>query len=486
MKKTLSEKLFKEKCFINGEWVNADSGQKDEITNPSDLSILGSVPRMGEAETTRAVEAANEAFKVWQAKTGKERSIILRKWFDLIMSHQEDLATILTMEQGKPHAEAKGEIAYAASFIEWFAEEAKRVNGDILPSPLPGKKIVILKQPIGVVAAITPWNFPAAMITRKCAPALAVGCPVVIKPAPDTPFTALALCELSLEAGFPPGVINCVTGDAVAIGKILTSHPLVRKLTFTGSTGIGKLLLSQCASTVKKVSLELGGNAPFIVFEDADLDEAVKGAMISKFRNTGQTCVCTNRFFVHEKVYDTFCQKLKAVVSNLKIGDGFEEGVEQGPLINMNAVKKIESHIADAKEKGAKVLIGGKRIGDKGTFFEPTIITGVTSDMMVTQDETFGPLAAIIKFNDEDEVIRLANDTPYGLAAYFYSKDLGRVWRVSESLEYGMIGVNEGMISNEIAPFGGVKESGLGREGSKYGTDDFLEIKYIMMGGLEK
>ena len=401
------------------------------------------------------------------------------------MAHQEDLAVLMTSEQGKPLAESRGEIAYAASFIEWFAEESKRVYGDVINHPQPGKRIVVLKQPIGVVATITPWNFPAAMITRKCAPALAAGCPVVIRPASQTPFSALALAELADRAGIPPGVVNVITGPSGPMGAELTSNPTVRKLSFTGSTQIGKLLMAQCASTVKKVSLELGGNAPFIVFDDADLDAAVVGAMASKYRNAGQTCVCANRLLVQDGVYDAFAAKMAAAVAGLRVGNGLEEGTQQGPLIDMRAVEKVEEHIADAVGKGAEVTVGGARHALGGSFFEPTLLTGVTTAMAVAREETFGPVAPLFRFSTEDEAIRMANDTEFGLAAYFYSRDIGRVWRVSEGLEYGIVGVNEGIISNEVAPFGGVKESGIGREGSKYGMDDFVEIKYLCMGGID-
>ncbi|MCK5717487.1 MAG: NAD-dependent succinate-semialdehyde dehydrogenase [Thiomargarita sp.] len=477
-------RLFHEQSYINGLWRDAPQKSVLEITNPADNTVIGTVPNMGRAETQEAINAAYAAFPLWRDKLAKERAAIMRQWFQLIMEHQEDLAVLMTAEQGKPLAESKGEIAYGASFIEWFAEEGKRVYGDVIPEPKQGQRIVVIKQAIGVVAAITPWNFPIAMITRKCAPALAVGCPVVIKPASATPFSALALAELAEQAGFPKGVINVITGDARQIGTELTRNPLVRKLSFTGSTEIGKLLMTQCAQTVKKISLELGGNAPFIVFDDADIDAAIEGAIASKYRNTGQTCVCSNRLLIQDTIYDEFAQKLSVAVSKLTVGDGLKGETQQGPLINMAAVEKVESHIDNAVSQGAKIIQGGKRHALGGTFFEPTILTDVTHQMQIAREETFGPVAPLFRFKTEEEAIRLANDTPFGLAAYFYSRDLGRAWRVSEALEYGMVGVNEGIISTEVAPFGGVKESGLGREGSKYGIDDFLEIKYICMGGI--
>jgi succinate-semialdehyde dehydrogenase/glutarate-semialdehyde dehydrogenase len=439
---------------------------------------------MGAKETRRAIEAAERAWAAWRAKTGKERAAIMRRWYDLVMANQDDLAVIMTSEQGKPLAESRGEVVYGASFIEWFAEEAKRVYGDTIPQHQPDKRIVVIKQGIGVVAAITPWNFPNAMITRKCAPALAAGCPVVIKPATATPLSALALAELAERAGIPKGVFNVVTGSAKEIGGEMSTNPIVRKLSFTGSTEIGKLLMAQCAGTVKKVSLELGGNAPFIVFDDADIDAAVEGAIASKYRNTGQTCVCANRLLVQDKVYGTFADKLAAAVGKLKVGNGLEAGVSQGPLIDMNAVEKVEAHIADAVGKGAKVVAGGRRHALGGTFFEPTILADVTPAMAVAREETFGPVAPLFRFKTEEEAIQMANDTEFGLAAYFYGRDIGRVWRVAEALEYGIVGINTGIISTEVAPFGGVKESGIGREGSKYGLDDFLEIKYLCMGGV--
>jgi len=475
-------RLFHEQAYINGQWVDAQ--HTIEVKNPADNAVLGTVPNMGQAETHDAIAAAHAAMPAWRNKLAKERAAIMRKWFNLIMENQQDLAILMTAEQGKPLAESQGEVAYGASFIEWFSEEAKRVYGDVIPEPIPGRRIVVIKQPIGVVAAITPWNFPNAMITRKIAPALAVGCTVVVKPAQSTPFSALALAELAEQAGIPKGVINIITGKSQPIGAELTANPLVRKLSFTGSTETGKLLMAQCADNVKKVSLELGGNAPFIVFDDADLDAAVAGAIASKYRNTGQTCVCANRLLVQEGVYDEFAAKLATAVSQLKVGNGLETGSQQGPLINMAAVEKVESHINDAISQGAHIVCGGKRHTLGGTFFEPTILSDVTPNMRIAGEETFGPVAPLFRFKTEEEAIALANDTPFGLASYFYSRDLGRVWRVAEALEYGMVGVNEGVISTEVAPFGGVKESGIGREGSKYGVDDFLEIKYVCMGGI--
>ncbi len=478
--------LFRQQCYIDGKWTDADSGETIDVTNPADGSVIGTVPKMGAKETRRAIEAANRAFPEWRAKTGKERAAILRKWFNLMISHQEDLARLMTAEQGKTLTEARGEIAYGASFIEWFAEEAKRVYGDTIPSHMADRRIIVVKEPIGVVGAITPWNFPNAMITRKCGPALAVGCTVVVKPATMTPYSALALADLAELAGIPKGVFNVVTGAAGAIGGELTSNPLVRKITFTGSTEIGKKLLEQCARTVKKTSMELGGNAPFIVFDDADIDAAIEGALQSKYRNSGQTCVCTNRFYVQDGVYTAFADKLAKAVAKLKVANGFEDGAQLGPLIETAAVAKIEEHIADATAKGARVLTGGKRHKLGGLFFEPTVLADVTQSMMVSKEETFGPLAPLIRFKTEAEVIGMANDTEFGLAAYFYSRDIGRVWRVAEALESGIVGINVGLISTEVAPFGGVKESGLGREGSKYGVDDYLEIKYLCMGGIDK
>ncbi|TAM00107.1 MAG: NAD-dependent succinate-semialdehyde dehydrogenase [Paraburkholderia sp.] len=476
--------LLQNKAFLAGEWQGADDGATLDVTNPATGALIGTVPRMGASETRRAIAAANAAWPAWRAKTAKERGAILRKWHDLMMEHADDLALILTTEQGKPLAEAKGEIGYAASFLEWFAEEGKRIYGDTIPTVAPDRRLVVTKEPIGVCAAITPWNFPSAMITRKVGPALAAGCPIIVKPAEATPFSALAMAVLAQRAGVPAGVFSVVTGDPKAIGGELTGNPTVRKLSFTGSTAVGRLLMGQCAPTVKKVSLELGGNAPFIVFEDADIDAAVAGAVASKYRNSGQTCVCTNRFYVHDKVYDTFAARLRDAVEKLKVGLGTETGVTQGPLINEAAVLKVESHIEDALAKGAQLLTGGKRHALGHGFFEPTILTGVTTAMKVARDETFGPVAPLFRFSSDEEVIKLANDTEFGLAAYFFSRDIGRVWRVAEALEYGMVGINTGLISNEVAPFGGVKQSGLGREGSHYGVDDYVVVKYLCMGGI--
>jgi len=476
--------LFRQQCFIDGQWADADSGKSVAVTNPATGETLGTIPNMGTAETRRAIEAANAAWPAWRKKTAKERAVILRKLFNLMMENQEDLAILMTAEQGKPLAESKGEIAYAASFIEWFAEEGKRTYGDVIPTFAGDKRIIVQKEPVGVVAAITPWNFPSAMITRKAGPALAAGCPIVIKPATQTPFSALALAELAQRAGIPAGVFNVVTGSAREIGGEMTANPIVRKLTFTGSTEIGKLLLSQCAQTIKKTSMELGGNAPFIVFDDADLDAAVEGAIASKYRNTGQTCVCANRLLVQDGVYDAFAAKLAAAVGRLKVGDGLKGETQQGPLIDEKAVAKVEEHIADAVKKGARIIAGGKRHALGGTFFEPTILADVTSEMMVAREETFGPVAPLFRFKNEDEAIRMANDTEFGLAAYFFSRDIGRIWKVAEQIEYGMVGINTGLISTEVAPFGGVKESGLGREGSKYGIEDYLVVKYLCLGGL--
>lgn len=476
--------LFREQCHINGQWVDADSGETIAVTNPATGETIGAIPKMGASETRRAIEAANAAYPAWRAKTAAERSAILRRWFELLLENQEDLAVLMTAEQGKPLAEARGEITYAASFLEWFAEEGKRVYGDTIPQHQPDKRIVVIKEPIGVCAAITPWNFPAAMITRKAGPALAVGCPMVVKPATQTPYSALALAELAARAGVPAGVFNVVTGASGAIGGEMTGNPIVRKLTFTGSTEIGKLLMEQCAGTVKKLAMELGGNAPFIVFNDADLDAAVEGALISKYRNTGQTCVCTNRFLVQNGIYDDFAAKLVEAVEKLKVGDGLKGETQQGPLIDLKAVEKIEEHINDAVAKGARVLCGGKRHELGRSFFQPTVLADATGNMAVAREETFGPLAPLFRFSTEEEAIRMANDTEFGLAAYFYSRDIGRVWRVAEAVEYGIVGINTGLISTAVAPFGGVKESGFGREGSKYGVDDFLEIKYLCMGGI--
>ncbi|WP_257755404.1 NADP-dependent succinate-semialdehyde dehydrogenase [Burkholderia glumae] len=474
--------LFRQQAYFAGQWQDAANGATFEVRNPATGELIGTAPLAGAAETRRAIEAANAAWPAWRKRTAKERAAILRQWYELMLAHADDLALILTTEQGKPLAEAKGEIQYAASFIEWFAEEGKRVYGDTIPTPAGDRRIVVVKEPVGVCAAITPWNFPAAMITRKVGPALAAGCPIVVKPAEATPFSALALAVLAERAGVPAGVFSVVTGEPKAIGGELTGNPTVRKLSFTGSTPIGRLLMAQCAPTVKKVSLELGGNAPFIVFDDADLDAAVAGAIASKYRNSGQTCVCTNRFYVHDKVYDAFADKLRAAVEQLKVGRSTEAGVVQGPLINEAAVLKVEAHIEDALAKGARVATGGKRHALGHGFFEPTVLTGVTPAMRVAKEETFGPLAPLFRFASDDEVVALANDTEFGLAAYFYSRDIGRVWRVAEALEYGMVGINTGLISNEVAPFGGVKQSGMGREGSHYGIDDYVVIKYLCLG----
>ncbi|MEB7642258.1 NAD-dependent succinate-semialdehyde dehydrogenase [Acinetobacter pittii] len=476
--------LFRQQAFVAGKWCDADHQQTSEILNPATLEIIGTVPNMGKAEAERAIEAAKEAWPLWKNKTAKDRSIILKKWFDLIISNADDLAFILTSEQGKPLAEAKGEILYAASFIEWFAEEAKRIYGDIIPSPYPDARIVVNKQPIGVVAAITPWNFPAAMITRKVAPALAAGCPCIVKPAPETPFTALALVDLAVQAGVPAEIFSVITGDAAHIGDAIFESDVVRKFTFTGSTPVGKMLLERSAKTLKKISLELGGNAPFIVFDDADLDAAIEGALIAKFRNAGQTCVCVNRFLVQAGIYEKFIAALSQKIQNFNIGNGLEAGHDIGPLINANAVKKVEAHIQDALDKNGRLVVGGKKHKAGELFFEPTLIADVTADMDVATQETFGPLAAVFKFETEQQAVEMANATEFGLAAYCYTKDLGRAWRMSEQLEYGMVGINKGLISNEVAPFGGIKQSGLGREGSKYGIEDYLEIKYTLFGGL--
>ena len=478
------EGLFRQQAYVDGLWVEADSRATIKVSNPASGELLGTVPCLGSAETARAIEAAERAWPAWRGKTGKERSDLLRRWFELILENRQDLAVLMTLEQGKPLAESRGEIVYGAGFVEWFAEEAKRIYGDTIPSPQADRRIVVLKQPVGVVAAITPWNFPNAMITRKCAPALAAGCPVVIKPASATPYSALALAELARRAGFPAGVINVLTGDSRAIGGELTGHPAVRKLSFTGSTQVGKVLLRQCAGTVKKVSMELGGNAPFLVFNDADLEAAVEGAMMSKFRNTGQTCVCANRILVQDAVYDAFAAQLARATRSLKVGPGLEAGVNQGPLIDRAALEKVEEHLQDAVDKGARVVSGGSRHQLGGTFFQPTVLTQVTPATKVAREETFGPLAPLFRFRSEEEAVELANRTEFGLAAYFYARDLGRVWRVAEALESGIVGVNTGIISTEVAPFGGVKESGIGREGSKYGIEEFLEIKYVCLGGI--
>lgn len=476
--------LFKQQCYIDGTWCDADSEKTLEVSNPATGDVLGTIPNMGTSETRSAIEAAETAFPLWRTKTAKERSAIVRRWSELMIKHADDLAMIMTLEQGKSLAESKGEILYAASFLEWFAEEAKRLYGDVIPQHQNDKRIIVIKEPIGVVAGITPWNFPSAMITRKAGPAIAAGCTFIVKPAKQTPYSALALAELAVRAGMPKGVFNVVTGAPQDIGDEMTSNPSVRKITFTGSTAVGKLLMKKAADTVKKVSMELGGNAPFIVFDDADIDAAVEGAMMSKYRNSGQTCVCANRLYVQASVYEEFITKLKAKVDMLKVGNGTEEGVMQGPLIDMNAVEKVETHIADALAKGGRLVSGGKRHALGGSFFEPTIISDATQDMIIAKEETFGPLAPVIKFETEEEVISWANDTEFGLAAYFYARDLGRVWRVGEALESGMVAVNSGILSTEIAPFGGVKESGIGREGSYQGIEEYVEIKYMLLGGI--
>jgi len=476
--------LFRQACYIDGRWVEATDAKTIPVDDPATGEVTGSVPNMGRGETRRAIDAAAQAFVIWRQRTAKERAGILRGWFDLMMANQEDLAYLMTVEQGKPLAESRAEVAYAAAFLEWFGEEAKRVYGDTIPGHQPDKRIVVLKEPIGVAACITPWNFPLAMITRKIGPALAAGCTVVLKPAEQTPFSALALAELGERAGIPKGVFNVITGAPVEIGAELTSNPTVRKVSFTGSTEVGKLLMAQCAGNVKRLSLELGGNAPFIVFDDADLDAAVDGAIASKYRNTGQTCVCTNRFLIQDDVYDAFAEQLSARVRELKVASGLEPGATQGPLIDDNALAKVEQHIRDAASKGAKILIGGKRHPLGGRFFEPTVLTDVNTSMEISREETFGPVAPLFRFKTEHEAIALANDTEYGLAAYFYGRDLARIWRVAEALEYGMVGINTGLISTEVAPFGGMKQSGLGREGSKYGIDEYLEVKYLCFGGI--
>jgi succinate-semialdehyde dehydrogenase/glutarate-semialdehyde dehydrogenase len=478
--------LLRSQCFINGRWTDARSGASFTVTNPADGSTLGRVSELSRQEIAEAIDAAQAAWPAWRARTASDRAALLRRWFDLIMANQQDLAAIMTAEQGKPMAESMGEIAYAASFVEWFAEEGKRVYGDTIPSHQQGTRIVVLKEPIGVCVAITPWNFPAAMITRKAAPALAAGCVMLVKPAGQTPLSALALARLAEEAGIPAGVFSVVTGPSGIIGQEFTQNPVVRKLSFTGSTEIGRLLMRQCADTIKKVSLELGGNAPFIVFDDADLDAAVQGAIACKYRNSGQTCVCANRILVQESVYDAFAAKFSAAVSSLKVGDGSEAGVEQGPLIDMQAVEKTESHIADAVSKGAEVLVGGKRHDLGGTFFQPTVLGDVTGTMRIAAEETFGPVAPLFRFATEDQAVQMANATEFGLASYFYSRDMGRIWRVCEGLEYGMVGVNTGLLSTAVAPFGGIKQSGIGREGSRYGIDEYLEIKYVCMSSVDK
>jgi succinate-semialdehyde dehydrogenase/glutarate-semialdehyde dehydrogenase len=483
--KTAQKLEFKrEAAYVNGQWIAADSGKSLPVTNPATGEQIGSVPDCGKAETARAIEAANAAFPAWRAKTAKERAKILHKLADLVEANADALGVLLTVEQGKSLAEAKGEVNFSAAYVRWFAEEAQRIYGDVIPSPWPGRRILVTKEPVGVVGAITPWNFPSSMIARKLGPALAAGCTIVIKPAAQTPYSGLAWGALAEMAGIPAGVVNVLTGSASAIGGELTSNPLVRKITFTGSTPIGKLLVEQSAKTLKKVSMELGGNAPFIVFDDADVDRAIEGAMIAKYRNSGQTCVCTNRFLVQSGIHDKFVEKLIAASNALKVGNGLEAGVQQGPLIDDKAVAKVEEHVNDALSKGAKVVAGGKRHALGGTFFEPTVMTGVTPDMLVARDETFGPLAPVFKFETEEEAVQMANDTEFGLASYFYTRDLARAFRVSEALKYGMVGVNEGLITTEVAPFGGVKESGMGKEGSKYGIEDYIDAKYVCLGGL--
>lgn len=478
--------LVRDRCYLGGEWVAADSGETIPVTDPATGEVLARVPRMGAPETRRAIDAARAAWPGWRARTAKERSAVLRRWSDLLLGNQDDLGALMTLEQGKPLAEAKGEVAYAASFIEWFAEEARRVYGDTIPAPNPDWRIVVTREPVGVTAAVTPWNFPAAMITRKAGPALAAGCPMVVKPATATPLSALALAALAERAGVPPGVFSVITGKSAEIGREMTTNPVVRKFSFTGSTEIGKQLMEQCSGTVKKVSLELGGNAPFIVFDDADMESAVDGAMASKYRNTGQTCVCANRFLVQGGVYDEFAERLADASSRLVVGPGLEGETQQGPLIDDAAVAKVEEHIRDAVDKGATVIQGGKRHPLGGTFFEPTVIANVNTQMKVAREETFGPLAPLFRFETDDEAVQLANDTEFGLAAYFYSRDIGRIWRVAERLEYGIVGINTGLISTEVAPFGGMKESGIGREGSHYGLDEFMEVKYMCMGDIDK
>ena len=476
--------LLRHQCYVNGQWIDAPDQKVIEVDNPATGEIVGTVPALGTADTRFAIEAADAAWPAWRARTGKDRAGLLRAWFELMLQHKDDLALLMTTEQGKPLAESVGEITYAASFIEWFAEEAKRVYGDVIGDPTPGSRILVYKQPIGVVASITPWNFPAAMITRKCAPALAAGCPVVIRPASQTPFSALALAELADRAGIPPGVVNVITGPSRDMGAELTSNPIVRKLSFTGSTEVGKLLMQQCAGTVKKVSLELGGNAPFIVFDDADIDRAIEGAIASKYRNAGQTCVCANRFLVQEGIYDDFSERFAKAVSELKVADGMDPSSQQGPMIDSAAVEKVKEHVADAIAKGAKLLTGGGPHELGRSFFQPTVLAEARPDMLVSREEIFGPVAPLFRFRDEEEAIAIANDTEFGLAAYFYTRDNARVWRVSEALEYGIVGVNCGVVSTEVGPFGGVKESGIGREGSKYGMDDFMELKYVRIGGI--
>ena len=476
--------LFREKCFVNGQWSDSKNGNTIKVNNPATFEIIGKVPNFSAEETKFAINNADEAFQSWKNTTAKERSIILKKWSDLIIENVDDLAKIMTIEQGKPLAEAKGEILMGASYIEFYAEEAKRVYGEIVPDPRPGKRIVIIKQPVGVVGAITPWNFPNSMITRKCAAALAVGCTTVVKPASQTPFSALAVAELAKEAGFPNGVFNIITGSAKEIGLELTKNPKIKKISFTGSTEVGKILMEQSASTVKKISMELGGHAPFIVFDDADIDEAVAGALQSKFRNSGQTCICTNRLFVHESVYDTFLKKFTNGVKKIKVGNGLDEGVASGPLIDKSSLEKVIDHVQDAVNAGAKIAVGGDVHSLGGNYYKPTVLSNVSTKAKITFEETFGPVAPVYKFSNDDEVIKMANDTPYGLASYFYSRDIGRIWRVAEALEYGIVSINNGLPTIPEVPFGGVKESGMGREGSRYGLDDYLIIKYISMGGI--
>nr|WP_240193578.1 NAD-dependent succinate-semialdehyde dehydrogenase [Desulfobulbus alkaliphilus] len=477
--------MWRTQCYANGKWFAAADDKRITVHDPASGQGIGTVPSLGPGEITAVIEAAQAAWPAWRRLTAGERSRLLRRWYELLLMHQEDLAIIMTTEQGKPLAEAREEILYGAGYLEWFAEEGKRVYGDTIPMGQPGKRILVLKEPIGVCAAITPWNFPMAMIARKAAPALAAGCPMIVKPASQTPFSALALAWLAEQAGIPAGVFNVVTGPAAEIGAALTSSPLVRKLSFTGSTEVGKLLMRACADTVKKVSLELGGHAPFIIFEDADLDEAVRGAVASKYRNSGQTCVCANRFIVHERIYEQFAAKLVEAVRQLKVGSGFQEGVQQGPLIDLAAVRKVEEHIHDAVTRGARIACGGQRLDRQGYFFTPTVLLDATADMLIARDETFGPVAPLFSFRDDREAVALANDTPFGLAAYFYSRDIGRIWRTAEALEYGMVGINTGRMSSEAAPFGGIKESGIGREGSRYGIEEYLEMKYLCLGGLE-
>ncbi|MEO5765995.1 MAG: NAD-dependent succinate-semialdehyde dehydrogenase [Casimicrobiaceae bacterium] len=478
--------LLHQQCYVDGQWCDADDGATHTVANPATGRAIGTVPRFMGGETRRAIEAAERAWPAWRDKTAKERAAVLRKWYELMLAHVDDLALILTSEQGKPLAESKGEVSIGAAYVEWFAEEARRIYGDVIPTIGNDRRLVVVKQPVGVCAAITPWNFPCSMITRKVAPALAAGCTVVIKPAEATPFSALALAELAHRAGFPPGVLNVLTGKASAIGGEMCANPKVRKLSFTGSTEIGRLLMQQVAPTIKKISLELGGNAPFIVFDDADLDAAAEGAIISKYRNAGQTCVCANRLFVHDKVYDAFAAKLAARVKALKVGPGTEPDVAQGPLINADAVTKVEEHVADATSRGARIVTGGRRHALGGTFYEPTVLADVTPDMLIFREETFGPVAPLIRFSTDAEVVELANRTEFGLASYFYSRDIGRIWRVAEALDYGMVGINTGLITTEVAPFGGVKQSGIGREGSKYGIEEYVEVKYVCFGGIDR